>query len=94
MTDCPPGCRRVRSGRLSTFPELCMNVKFLVPLCGAIVLMAACNRNENAPGTATGPATTPDTAPPPSEAPPPADTSPTTPDTTTPPPSENPPPGG
>lgn len=81
-----------------------MSLKFLLPLCAAAALLAACSdRNKDTavggegPADTTTPATPPaDTAPPPAETPPPPDTA--TPDTATPPPPEsqpaNPPPGG
>jgi hypothetical protein len=87
-----------------------MNMKFLLPLCAAAALLAACgDRNKdtavggNGPSDTPAPATPPtDTAPPPTDTPPPSDATPppdtATPDTATPPPPEgqpaNPPPGG
>jgi len=86
-----------------------MSMKFLLPLCAAAALLAACSdRNKdtavggNGPSETTTPATPPADTPPPAETPPPSDTMPppdtATPDTATPPPPEgqpaNPPPGG
>ena len=81
-----------------------MSTKFLIPLCAAAALLAACSDrdkdtgvggnsdNEMSPGTTTTPAQPSETPPPPTDTPPPPS------DTTPPPPPDaqptNPPPGG
>jgi len=80
-----------------------MSPKFLIPLCAAAALLAACGpRDENKAPEET--ATTPGTGPAPAETPPPSDMPPaeTPPSTEAPPPAETPqgetppasPPGG
>ncbi len=65
-----------------------MNTRYLIPLCAAFALLAACNQNKETPPPAPA-----DTAPPPAETPPPPSTT-ATPgtDTATPPADATPPP--